>query len=257
MIKAIFMDVDGTLLSHRTHGVPKSTVRSLEMLRQKGIKVFVCTGRHLPELRKLPLGNLEFDGFVTLNGQLVLDREGNLLFGNPLPEPVRRALGELFVQHRLPMLLMEENRLYINFINGLVERVQQQISSALPQTGAYEGNPIYQASVYLENKDETLLRACLPEGARMVRWNNEGVDVISATGGKAEGMKQLLRHFGLQPGEVMAFGDGENDTDMLSFAGIGVAMGNGAPCAKVAADYVTADIDDDGVEKALRHFALL
>ena len=66
-----------------------------------------------------------------------------------------------------------------------------------------------------------------------------------------------MAHFGLSRQEIVAFGDGNNDTDMLTFAGIGVAMGNGAACAKAAADFVTADIDDDGVEKALRNLMIL
>lgn len=257
MIKAIFIDVDGTLLSHRTHHVPESTRRSLKALRQKGIWVFVCTGRHLPELRKLPLGGVEFDGYVTLNGQLVLNGDETMLYGNPLPEPVRREIAAIFTGNELPTLLMEEKRNYINYIDALVETVQQKISSPLPRVERYEGAPIYQASIYLKNEEEGLLRARLPKDAKMVRWNNGGVDVIPASGGKAEGMKHLLRCFGLAPQEVMAFGDGDNDTDMLTFAGVGVAMGNGADCAKAAADFVTADIDDDGVEKALRHFGLL
>ena len=44
---------------------------------------------------------------------------------------------------------------------------------------------------------------------------------------------------------------------MLRFAGIGVAMGNAVEAAKKAADYITADIDDDGIEKALKHFGLI
>ena len=55
----------------------------------------------------------------------------------------------------------------------------------------------------------------------------------------------------------MAFGDGENDIDMLKFAGIGVAMGNSSDIVKAAADYVTDTIDNDGIEKALRHFGLI
>ena len=54
-----------------------------------------------------------------------------------------------------------------------------------------------------------------------------------------------------------AFGDGENDVEMLSFAGIGVAMGNAVDVTKACADYVTDHIDCDGVEKALRHFGLI
>jgi hydroxymethylpyrimidine pyrophosphatase-like HAD family hydrolase len=55
----------------------------------------------------------------------------------------------------------------------------------------------------------------------------------------------------------MAFGDGENDVDMLEFAGLSVCMGNGAPEAKAVADYVTDSVGEDGIEKALIHFGLL
>ena len=55
----------------------------------------------------------------------------------------------------------------------------------------------------------------------------------------------------------MAFGDGENDIPMIRFAGIGVAMGNGGEKVKAAADYVTDSVDNDGIEKALRHFGMI
>ena len=57
--------------------------------------------------------------------------------------------------------------------------------------------------------------------------------------------------------QTMAFGDGENDITMLKCVGIGVAMGNGKEELKKEADYVTADIDDDGIEKALIHFGVI
>ena len=57
--------------------------------------------------------------------------------------------------------------------------------------------------------------------------------------------------------EIMAFGDGENDMDMLRFAGIGVAMGNASDMVKAAADYVTDTVDENGIEDALRHFGLI
>lgn len=55
----------------------------------------------------------------------------------------------------------------------------------------------------------------------------------------------------------MAFGDGGNDISMLEYVGIGVAMGNANPPVKERADFVTKDIDDDGIEYALRHFGLI
>ena len=55
----------------------------------------------------------------------------------------------------------------------------------------------------------------------------------------------------------MAFGDGDNDVDMLEYVKIGVAMGNAAEKTKAAADYVTASQDDQGIPKALKHFGLI
>ena len=55
----------------------------------------------------------------------------------------------------------------------------------------------------------------------------------------------------------MAFGDGENDKEMLEYAGIGVAMGNAKDSVKAVADYVTDSVDDNGIENALRHFGLI
>ena len=54
----------------------------------------------------------------------------------------------------------------------------------------------------------------------------------------------------------MAFGDGDDDVKMLEIAGVSVAMGNGNENVKAVADYITADIDDDGIEKALYYYEI-
>ena len=77
------------------------------------------------------------------------------------------------------------------------------------------------------------------------------------TGGKAAGIQKFLDKEGLTRSNTMAFGDGENDMAMLRYAGIGVAMGNGKETLKEKADYVTTDIDDDGIANALIHFGLI
>ena len=84
MIKAVFFDIDGTLLSHKTNSVPASAVRALENLREKGILTFIATGRHLPELKKLhALDGLHFDGAVSLNGQYCCNDAG-LIYHCPI-----------------------------------------------------------------------------------------------------------------------------------------------------------------------------
>ena len=83
-IKAVFFDVDGTLISHKDGGVPESTKEALRLLKKRGIKVVVATGRHTIELEALPVRDLEFDGYVVLNGQLCLDGEGNTIYDEPI-----------------------------------------------------------------------------------------------------------------------------------------------------------------------------
>ena len=53
MVKAIFFDIDGTLVSFKTHEVPRSTIDALDILRKKGIKVFIATGRHYSSINNL------------------------------------------------------------------------------------------------------------------------------------------------------------------------------------------------------------
>ena len=91
---------------------------------------------------------------------------------------------------------------------------------------------------------------------RGVRWHPDFTDLIPADGGKPEGMKRFMRHYGWTREQTIAFGDGGNDADMLAFAGIGVAMGNAVDALKKVADYVTAPIGEDGIYKACEHLHL-
>ena len=94
-------------------------------------------------------------------------------------------------------------------------------------------------------------------GCKITRWNRFAVDINAAFGSKVYGMQQYMKAHGIKQSEVMAFGDGENDMDMLSFAQIGVAMGNADKLVKECADYVTSSVDDDGIQKALLKFEIL
>ena len=67
----------------------------------------------------------------------------------------------------------------------------------------------------------------------------------------------LLEKLNIKPEEMIAFGDSENDIDMIQLAGLGISMGNGTPECKAAADYVTDSIDQDGIWKALKHFNII
>ncbi len=256
MIKAAFFDVDGTLLSHKTKRVPPSARAALEKLKAAGIPCIVATGRQISEMEKLPIADIAFDGYLTLNGQLMLDGNKNIIFSKPITGHVKEFLIRKFQERAFPALLVEEKYTYLNFVTDHVCAVQEAISSEVPPLDTYKGGEIYQVCAYLRPNEEYHL-APIAGDSVITRWHFGGMDVVAKGGGKVSGIREYLDAAGLKPEEIISFGDGENDVEMLRFAGIGVAMGNAVEEAKEAADFVTADIDDDGIEKALKHYGLI
>lgn len=256
MIKAIFFDVDGTLFSHTTGIISKSTHLALDELKKRNIKSIIATGRHMLELQDMPVISMDFDGYITLNGQLCLDENKKLFYGNPVNGVEKEYLIRLFQEKKIPIMFIEENRMYINFVNKMVKEAQADILTAVPHVGVYSGGDIYMAVAYIQKDEEVDFREQLP-GCKITRWNNKAVDIISANGGKINGIKQYLLQNDWKIEEVMAFGDAENDVEMLGFAGIGVAMGNAVDYVKEHADYVTTGVDEDGVEYALKHYGII
>ncbi len=256
MIKAAFFDVDGTVYSHESKCVPESTIEALKALRKKGIKTFLATGRHFSEIDEFPVGKIPFDGYVMLTGQLCTDGKRNVIFGNAIDGADAEYLLNEFKKKEMPVMLVEKDKLYINLVNEIVINGQAEISSPIPEVMEYKGDPVYQIICYGGKELEMELIPKLPN-CKITRWCPFGIDVISKTGGKVTGIKKMLDVHGIGQEEVIAFGDGENDIEMLQFAGIGVAMGNAEPEVKAVADYVTTDIDDDGILNALKHFEIL
>ena len=258
MIKAVFFDIDGTVLSHRTNTVPLSTRLALDALRERGILTFIATGRHLSMLQQMaPLEGLHFDGTISLNGQYCCSDDG-IISHCPIEKSSIAALLDYLKAEPHPCMLVEEDRMYINFHNALVEKVHAAIHSPMPAIGDLDRGytvPVYQAIVYMS--DENLAKLPPLPGIRLTRWSLGGADVIPACGGKAAGIAKVLAHYGLDSSETMAFGDGENDVDMFGAVGLAVAMGNACEAAKAAADHVTDDIDEGGIANALKHFGVL
>ncbi|MDN0062002.1 Cof-type HAD-IIB family hydrolase [Mediterraneibacter glycyrrhizinilyticus] len=257
MIKAIFFDVDGTLLSHTTKRISQDTVQAVRTLQDQGIRIFMATGRHSTELDQLPVHDIRFDGYITLNGQLCLDNRGNVIYGAPFNESITDKLLFAFCERRYPLALVESDRIYINYVNDTVCKAQQSISTPVPEISTYKGGQIYQATAFLTRQEETEAEKFIPSGCRFARWCDNGVDIISEQGGKVEGIKYFCDLYGISLNEIMAFGDAENDIDMLKTAEIGVAMGNAVECVRKCADYVTSDVDNGGIVKALRYFHLI
>ena len=256
MIKVVFFDIDDTLFSHKTCSVPESTRAAIRSLREKGIHCVIATGRQMQAIDKLPMADIPFDGYITMNGQLILDGSRQLLGDTPIRGRLLEQVLQMFEDRKIPVLLVEKDRMYLNLVDGQVLAVQERISTPVPQIGTYRGDNVYQACIYLTKENEPAIEPMRPY-SEINWWTWGGADVVSAGSDKSVGIRHYLEVNGFSREEAMVFGDGTNDVGMLRYAGIGVAMGNGSTAAREAADYVTCDIDDGGIEAALRHFGLL
>lgn len=254
MIQAVYFDVDGTLVSFRTHEVPSDTIAALRMLRAAGVYTLLCTGRNVETARPLIDTGL-FDGVVALNGQYCT-LGGKLLRSAPIP---RREL-------EIAVAGAEAGELTLDFA-GAEENFMNRVDEWVLRADAFGGMPpirlrpardalrmpIYQFHLYGPPGSEDALIRRAP-GLVAARWSENFADVYPAGSGKESGMAAVSAALGLPSGATMAFGDGENDIGMLRAAGIGVAMGNASDAVKAAADYVTASVDEGGILRAVRAF---
>ncbi len=260
MIKAIFFDIDGTLVSLKTKVYPASTKAALERLHEKGILLFVATGRSRFEIESEGLlDGLYFDGYLTNNGQDGYDKDGNTIYGKPLTTEDARVVFDWAKERNYPCWAVTARESLLDFRDENVDTAFEAIHTQLPKFGDIYpmlDEPIYKI-VFFQPREVVAEAVKLTKHCRTTQWFELGHDIISVDGGKRNAMLDIIEHYGISPDECMSFGDSENDIEMLQASGIGVAMGNATEEAKAAADYVTDDCDDDGILHALEHFGIL
>ena len=256
MIRAVFFDVDCTLYSHTLNQIPESTIQAILSLQKKGILVFLATGRHKLEIEQLNLNGIQFDGYITLSGQLCLDHNLNSIYENSLNQEDVDFLKKEFEKKKIPMIFIEQDKMYMNMYTEFAKKAQESINLTLPKIQVDSGKKIYQVTLF-DSKEEVYKVSKKLKASKCTGWNSYGSDIIPAAGGKAKGIQEVLKYFQISQKETMAFGDSENDIDMLEFVHIGIAMGNGNSQVKKLADYVTDDIDEDGIYNALVHYGLI
>lgn len=245
-IKIIFFDIDGTMLPFGHSQLPPKMVQTLQRLRQRGIITCVATGRTPMTLPCFE--GAEFDAYMTFNGSLCFDHGGEI-FSNPIPkEDVQKIIANAAAMGR-PVSLATGTALAANGADQdmkdyyAIVHLNVNVSPDFEQISQGE---VYQIMMGCRQEEYASLLQGV-QGAKITAWWDRAVDIIPAGGGKGVGVEKMLRHYGLDRSQAMAFGDGNNDLEMLQTVGHGIAMGNASDQLKAVAEAVCGNVEADGI----------
>ncbi len=264
MIKAIFFDIDGTLISFKTRKITDAVIEALHKAQKNGIRLFICSGRPPMHLSLLDdtFNAFPWDGYVMFNGQCCMDSDRIPFYEKTMPVEALESLVPWLKEHADFCCAFHEktysydlkfNQRTYNYLSsiGKLDRMTPVDDPVRALT-----HPTYMICPYIPEEMDAEFISHAP-GLKSARWTPDFADVIPADGGKDVGLQKMLDRFGITREESMAFGDGGNDISMLDYVSLGVAMGNANDTVKSHADYITDECDQDGVVTALKHFKLI
>lgn len=258
MIKAIFFDIDGTLVSLRTHRIPQSAVDAITQAKRRGVKIFISTGRPFPLIDNIEEIRHLVDGYITTNGAwcFIGDR---VIACSPISQNDAAAMVRLADEMGFGTLVVGEKDVIMYNDHGASEVFRQllnvrNLKSDVPVETVLSQRVLQFTPVITPEQEERLMPH-LP-GCESSRWCPEFADVTARGVNKGKGLLAMIADLNIGIGETMAFGDGGNDLAIVRAAGLGVAMGNANDSLKAVADYVTDSVDDDGISNALHRWVL-
>ncbi len=277
-IKLIALDLDGTLLMDDHETVSPANRAALDEAAAHGIHVVAATGRSLsavaPAVRAIPYIRY----FITCNGSSVTRRDGTVLRRAALPYDITEEILA-HLEREEPELLVElcaGGQMFLSRAHW--ERREElhlppyHLHAFRSGTGVVVENIRHYAEPNAFPVEKVNLPFVTPEQKASVKaWGRErfgdalrmvstlpyNLEINDRRASKSWGLRQVCEILGLSPAECIAFGDADNDTDMIKLAGIGVAMGNALDEVKAAADFVTRRNEEDGVAFAVRHLGVI
>jgi Cof subfamily protein (haloacid dehalogenase superfamily) len=254
--KIVFFDVDGTITLHEDGSISEQTKEVILRLKKQGIRVAAATGRPLSLCRELE--ELGIDTFVTANGGYVKHLDQVIHKVTLDPQVIRDVAAFSQAENHGLSFFTEEFS-----TNGVQS---EEILQILKETLAFTDYPPFYSDIH----EQEVFLMCLYANEKMMekyihafphlcfqRWHPFIANVLQEEISKSLAIMKVLEFFEIEPSEMIAFGDGNNDIDMLELAGLGIAMGNGTDRLKEIADFVTLKSSEDGIGYALKKYGIL
>lgn len=277
MRKIVFLDVDGTLIDYNAV-CPESAARAVEMARARGHKVYICTGCSKAEIEQRALP--ELDGMIGANGGYVEDAGVVVMHQSFSVDQVRHIVDWCDARH-LGFYLEANSGMYIN--HYFVEQAPETMYRYATGKGADEAKARAMAQGFVDGmvRTDDLYRSDVNKVSFILSSYQDHLDskvefpdmIANTWGGKGEvalfgdlspegitkrhAIEVLLGHLGADRADTISFGDARIDLSMFELCAYNVAMGNGGDEIKAAADYITDDVNEDGLYNAFRHLGLI
>ena len=255
-IRIVVLDVDWTLTSEVDGKLVESNALACKLLQQKGIKVAVGTGRPpyaIPQIE----GKIFPDYYLCSNGHLITDNQYNVIDASYFSTDLRNRMVDYCKGKEIGLVFKYIDGVYCYQNCPAMESISSNLSkfyfypnpdeNQLPNSSFIVADRELIKDFAKEFEDELDV---VDGGYQLFDINLKGVN-------KGTGLKLMLEHLGIDRSECMAFGDSDNDIEMVQYAGVGVAMGNGYETLKKHADYITDKASEDGIIKALKKFDIL
>lgn len=257
-IKAAFFDMDGTIVSFTTHKISKRDIAAMNKLREKGILVFISSGRDKKNILKVLDNTLEVDGFVGMNGNLNVTHN-EIVSEHFMEEEDVRFIVDASNRLGFALSLFTREGVVLNKVDDKVHAVHDHVEVPIPRLASFDDidlSKIYQMNSYTTKAfDEEHLIPYMKNSV-FKRWNDDFADINSVKTSKLVGINELIHKLGIDIKDTISFGDSENDLEMIKGTGASVAMANAMPIIKDAATYITLDCDESGAAHFIENYLL-
>lgn len=263
MEKLFFFDIDGTLIecNKGIYSIPQDVRDGLRSLQKKGHDVFLATGRCKCFIVDGVM-DYPFSGYVTCNGAYV-EYKGKEVYKKVVSQEAIKKTHELCLKRNLAYyfegndfiyVLNKQNPRHIEFKDnwGMKDKV-------IIDDFCIDEIETYIGMIVLNSSDDIVPMYEALSAYFDIQQHQSGLsfDLTLKGESKAKGIQKLVEALGKTMEDTVAFGDGCNDVEMISQVHLGIAMGNAVSQTKKVADFVTDNVDCDGIMKALEHFSFL